>query len=81
MPHQIQHLPALISSYLVEKKGSSTKISTCRKPLKSYQIILSKFNAITCLPITLKLSIAMIEMFSSLDKYKVLCKPKSLGPS
>ncbi len=30
-----------------KKKGSSTKISTCRKPLKSYQTILSKLKAIT----------------------------------
>jgi hypothetical protein len=63
------------------KKGSSTKISTCRKPLKSYQTILSKFNAKTCLTITLKSSVRMIEMFSSLDKYPTLCKPNPLGPS
>ncbi len=73
------------SSHLVtfwrKKKGSSTKISTCRKPLKSYQIILSKLNAITCLTITSKLSVVMMEMFSSLDKYPTLCKPKLLGPS
>ncbi len=43
-----------------EKKGSSTNISTCRKPLKSYQIILSKLNAITCLTITLKWSVTMM---------------------
>ncbi len=40
------------NNFLAGKKGSSTKISTCRKPLKSYQIILSKLNAITCLTIT-----------------------------
>jgi hypothetical protein len=64
-----------------EKNGFSTKKSTCRKPLKSYQIILSKLNAITCLTITLKSSAALIEMFSSLNKYIMLCKPKLLGPS
>ncbi len=56
-------------------------LTTCRKPLKLYQIILSKLNAITCLTITLKSSVVMIEIFSSLDKYPTLCKPKSLGPS
>ncbi len=53
----------------------------CRKPLKSYQIILFKLNAITCLTITSKLSVAVMEMFSLLDKYPMLCEPKSLGLS
>jgi hypothetical protein len=64
-----------------EKKGSSTKISTCRKPLNSYQIILSKLNAITRLAITSKWSIAMMEIFFLLDKYPALCKLKLLGAS
>ncbi len=71
------------SNIFVGKKGSSTKISTCRKPLKSYQIIDNPLQTQRhMLPsITLKLSIAMIEMSSLLNKYPTLCKPKSLGPS
>jgi hypothetical protein len=41
------HLPALISSYLAGKK----------------RFLLSKLNAITCLTITSKWSIAMMEIF------------------
>jgi hypothetical protein len=64
-----------------EKKGSSTKNSKCRKLLKLYQIILSKLNAITCLTITSKWSVAMMEIFLSLDKYLALCKLKLLRAS
>jgi hypothetical protein len=69
------------SNFLAGKKDSSTKISMCRKQLTSYQIILSKLNAITRLTTTSKWSIALMEIFLSLDKYLTLCRPKSLGPS
>ncbi len=48
-----------------EKKGSSSPLSI----------------SITRLTITSKWSIAMMEIFLSLDKYPALCKPKSLGDS
>ncbi len=52
------HYTPSSSNFLAGKKGSSTKKSMCRKPLKSYQIILSKLNAITCLTTKSKWSIA-----------------------
>ncbi len=61
----VHHLPALISSYLGEKK----------------RFLLSKLNAITCLTITSKWSVAMMEIFLSLKKYPALCELKSLGAS
>jgi hypothetical protein len=39
------------------KKSSTTKLSTCRKPLNRYQKILSELLVITCLTITLKWSV------------------------
>ncbi len=59
----VHHLLALISSYLSGKK----------------RFLLSKLNTITCLTITLKWSIAMMEIFLSLEKYPALCKLKLLG--
>ncbi len=61
----VNHLPALISSYLAGKK----------------RFLLSKLNAITCLTITSKWSGAMMEIFLSLEKYPALCELKSLGAS
>ena len=45
------------------------------------RFILSKLNAITHLTITLKWSIAMMEIFLSLEKYPALCELKLLGAS
>jgi hypothetical protein len=45
------------------------------------RFLLSKLNAITCLTITLKWSIAMMEIFLLLNKYPALCKLKLLGAS
>ncbi len=45
------------------------------------KIPLSKLNAITRLTITSKWSVAMMEIFLSLDKYPALCKLKLLGAS
>jgi hypothetical protein len=59
------HLPALISSYLAG----------------IIRFLLSKLNTITCLRIISKWSVAMMEIFLSLDKYPALCKLKLLGAS
>ncbi len=71
------------SNFLAEKKRFLNKkfYATRREPLKSYQIILSKLNAITCLTITSKWSVAIMEIFLSLKKCPALCKLKSLGAS
>jgi hypothetical protein len=61
----MHHLPVLISSYLAGKK----------------RFLLSKLNAITRRTITSKWSVAMMEIFLSLDKYPALCKQKLLGAS
>jgi hypothetical protein len=45
------------------------------------RFLLSKLNTITSLTITLKWSVAMMEIFLSLKKYPALCKLKSLGAS
>jgi hypothetical protein len=45
------------------------------------RFLLSKLNAITCLTITSKWSVAMMAVSLSLNKYPALCKPKSLGAS
>jgi hypothetical protein len=45
------------------------------------KVPLSKLNAITCLTITSKWSVAMMEIFLSLDKYPALCELKLLGAS
>jgi hypothetical protein len=74
------HLPGLISSILEGKKSSTTKLSTCRKPLNRYQKINSGLPVITCLTIIyIEMERAAMEMFLLLDKYPALCEPKSLG--
>jgi hypothetical protein len=45
------------------------------------KFLLSKLNTITHLTITSKWSIAMMEIFLSLDYYPALCKLKLLGAS